>query len=262
MKSSNRSPLQGKRAVVIGGTHGMGLATTRRLLETGANVLVTGSREQNVAAARTELAGIADLSRFRVQRSDVSRGEDIEELARTTSATFERLDALFVFAAVAEFAPVEDVTEQGFDRQFAINTKGTFFTLQRLAPLVREGGSITLTTVTPATASPAMGVYMATKAAIRALAQVLAAELLARRVRVNTLAPGFIDTPTLGVAGLTPEERQAFREVGDRVTPMRRHGTPDEVARAALFLAFDATFSTGIELVVDGGLSTVDAPPA
>jgi NAD(P)-dependent dehydrogenase (short-subunit alcohol dehydrogenase family) len=170
------------------------------------------------------------------------------------------VDAVFLFAAVAEFSPFGLVSEESFDRQFGINTRGAFFALQGLAPLVRDGGSITTVTVTPATATPSMGVYMATKAAVRAFSQVLAAELLPRNIRVNCLAPGFIDTPTLGVAGLSPEERAALAAAGDEATPMKRHGRVAEVAAAALFLAFDATFTTGIELPVDGGLSTVDAP--
>ena len=168
--------------------------------------------------------------------------------------------ALFIFAALAEFSPLAQVTEESFDRQFAVNTKGAFFAMQRIAPLIRDGGSITAVTVTPGTATPSMSVYMATKAAVRAFSQVLAAELLGRNVRVNCLAPGFIDTPTLGVAGLTTEERRALAEIGDLATPMKRHGTVDEIAAAALFLGFDATFTTGIELPVDGGISTVDSP--
>ena len=102
--------------------------------------------------------------------------------------------------------------------------------------------------------------YSGTKAALRAFTRVLAAELLPRRIRVNAVAPGFIDTPTLGVAGASAEARAAFRAIGDAVTPMQRHGTADEVARAVLFLAFDATFTTGAELPVDGGISQIDAP--
>lgn len=116
------------------------------------------------------------------------------------------------------------------------------------------------TSVANGTGTPGMSVYAGSKAALRSFAQVLAAELVPRGVRVNALSPGFIATPTLGVAGATAAERAEFERIGDEVTPMRRHGTPDEVARAALFLAFDATFTTGVELVVDGGLTTVEVP--
>lgn len=246
---------EGKNAVVIGGTHGMGLATAKALATEGARVLVTGANPSNVEKARRELEGQADAV-----ASDVSQREDVDLLAATVAERFQRLDALFVFAAVAEFAPFDRVTEESFDRQFAVNTRGAYFAMQRLAPLIREGGSITAVTVTPATATPSMSVYMATKAAVRAFSQVLAAELLGRGIRVNCLAPGFIDTPTLGVAGLSPEERRGLAEIGELATPMKRHGTVDEIAAAALFLGFGATFTTGVELAVDGGISTVDVP--
>ncbi|MFN4296159.1 MAG: SDR family oxidoreductase [Brevundimonas sp.] len=246
---------EGARAVVIGGTHGMGAATVQMLIADGAHVIATGSDAGNVARAQAEFGPDAV-----VLRSDVGDIGCIRDLAKAVERNLEAVDAVFVFAAIAEFSPFHEVTEAGFDRQFAINTRGAFFTLQALAPMVRDGGSITITTVTPATASPTMGVYMATKAALRALAQVMAAELLERRVRVNTIAPGFVDTPTLGVAGLTPEARAELHAIGDMVTPMKRHGRMEEVARAALFMAFEATFTTGAEMVVDGGLSTVDNP--
>lgn len=244
-----------RKAVVVGGTHGMGMATAKALVDGGATVLVTGRNEANVARARADLGADAI-----VIRSDASSLSDIDTLRETVGDTLGLVDAILVFAAVAEFESFDKVDEASFDRQFAVNAKGAFFTVQRLAPLVREGGSITFATVTPATASPGMSVYMGTKAAVKAFAQVFAAELLPRRIRVNAVAPGFIDTPTLGLASLTPEAREAFRAVGDQITPMKRHGTVAEIASAALFLAFDATFTTGIELPVDGGLSSVDNP--
>lgn len=247
--------LQEKTALVIGGTHGMGLATAKALLAEGAQVLVTGASPSNVEQAHDELD-----RRGHAICSDVSRREDLDALGRAVSEQFGSLDALFIFAAVAEFSPFDQVSEEGFDRQFAVNTRGAFFAMQRIAPLIGNGGSITAVTVTPATATPSMSVYMATKGAVRAFSRVLAAELLGRNIRVNCLAPGFIDTPTLGVAGLSPEERRELSDTGNLVTPMKRHGTVEEIAAAALFLGFDATFSTGIELPVDGGISTVDNP--
>ncbi len=246
---------QGRNAIVIGGTHGMGLGVARALADGGAGVMLTGGNPANVAAAGHALAG-----RVTAIRSDIADLADLDALAGRAADHFGQIDALFVFAAIAEFAAFDQVTAAGFDRQFAVNARGAFFAMQRIAPLIRAGGSITAVTVTPATATPGMAVYMATKAAVRAFTQVLAAELLDRRIRVNCLAPGFIDTPTLGVAGLSPDERRDLAAMGDAATPMKRHGTIDEVARAALFLGFDATFSTGIELAVDGGISTVDNP--
>ena len=245
----------GKKVAVIGGTHGMGRATADILVNEGAQVLITGHNAHNVDKARAELG-----ARATVLRSNAASLAEIDELARVVRAGMAPLDALFVFAAVAAFEPFDQVSEASYDRHFAINTKGAFFTVQRLVPCLADGGSITMTTVTPATATPGMSVYMGTKAAVTAFVRSFAAELLPRRIRVNAVAPGFVDTPTLGLAGLTPAQRAEISALGDAMTPMHRHGTMDEVARAALYLGFDATFTTGAELAVDGGLSTVDAP--
>lgn len=244
-----------RTAVIVGGTHGMGLATARMLVEGGARVLVTGSRPGNVEAAASRL-GPGDHA----MRSDVSRLDDIATLAEAAERLLAPIDLLFVNAGIGLFEPFPDVTEATFDRYFAVNAKGAFFAAQRLSGLVREGGAIVFTTVTPGPASAGLSVYSGAKAAVRAFAGVLAAELLPRRIRVNAVAPGFIATPTLGVADATPEERQALERLGDEITPMRRHGRMEEVARAVLFLAFEATFTTGAELPVDGGLSQVEAP--
>lgn len=246
---------RGKTAVVIGGTHGMGLAMARLMRDEGARVLVTGNNELNVREAERILGDGA-----RALRSDAADLDAIARLAAAVSDQLGMLDAVFVNLGISELEPFECVTEASFDRQFTINVKGAFFTAQKLAPLVRRGGAIVFTTVTPATATPTMAVYAATKAAVRSFARGFAAELVTRGVRVNAVAPGFIDTPTLGVASATPEQRRALAAIGDVVTPMKRHGHSEEVARAAVFLAFEATFTTGVELAVDGGLSTIDAP--
>ncbi|AKJ31904.1 SDR family oxidoreductase [Caldimonas brevitalea] len=249
------SPYAGKNVIVIGGTHGMGRATAEILAEAGARVLITGHNQENVDRAQAELAG-----RATVLRSNVASLADIDVLARRVRESGTPVDALFVFAATAAFESFDQVREDSYDQHFGINTKGAFFTVQRLAPCMADGGSITMTTVTPAPANPGMSVYLGTKAAVTAFVRSFAAELLPRRIRVNAVAPGFIDTPTLGLAGLTPEQRAEVSALGDAITPMQRHGNMIEVARAALFLGFDATFTTGVELAVDGGLSTVAVP--
>ncbi|WP_280248334.1 SDR family oxidoreductase [Nocardia abscessus] len=160
-----------------------------------------------------------------------------------------RVDALFVNHGTAAFQTLDAATEESFDRQFTINTKGAFFTVQRSAPLLSEGGSIVFTTVV----FPGLSAYSGSKEALRAIARVLAAELPPRRIRVNSVAPGFIETPTMGVVGLTEQQRAEFLEQGERSTPLRRNETVHEVAKVALFLAFDATFTTGVELPVDDG---------
>ncbi|ESY30231.1 MULTISPECIES: SDR family oxidoreductase [unclassified Mesorhizobium] len=239
-----------KKAVVIGGTHGMGLAVAEALIESGAEVLVTGRDQRNIEAARAKL-----LSRAHVVRSDISDMADIVTLGAEVGQKLGQIDFLHVNAGVANLEPVERVTEDSYDRTFDINTKGAFFTAQRLLPHIRDGGAIVFTSsIADESGTGGMSVYSGSKAALRAFAKVLAAELLPRRIRVNVVSPGFIDTPTMGVADASAEERAAFMAIGDAVTPMKRHGTMEEVARAVLFLAFDATFTTGARLTVDGGL--------
>ncbi|PCC68424.1 hypothetical protein SAMN02745121_05007 [Nannocystis exedens] len=248
------SAYAGKQAVIVGGTHGIGLATAKLLLAGGAEVLVTG-REASAAAARRELGE-------RVVASDIADLGAIAALAEQVRARLGAIDLLFINAGVAELEPFDRVSEASYDRTFAVNTRGAFFTAQRLAPLVREGGAIVFTTsIASITGTPGMAVYSASKAALGAFAKVMAAELLPRGVRVNAVSPGFIRTPTMGTASSTPEERAAFEREGDAVTPMGRIGTPEEVARAVLFLAFAATFTTGTELYVDGGLGQQISPP-
>lgn len=248
------SRYENKKAVVIGGTIGMGLATVKMLIDGGAEVLLTGRSEKNLAAVRKDLG-----SRVHAIQSDIADLKDIERLGEAVKDKFGEFDFLFVNAGVSSLEPFERVSEATFDRQFSVNTKGAYFTAQRLAGLIRDGGAIVFTTVADGPASGNLSVYAASKAAVRAFAKVLAAELAPRQIRVNAVGPGFIKTPTMGVAGLSDEERENLEKLGDRITPMKRHGTSEEVARAVLFLAFDATFTTGIELAVDGGLQQIGA---
>ncbi|MBB4185379.1 SDR family oxidoreductase [Sinorhizobium terangae] len=241
---------EGKKAVVIGGTHGMGLATVARLVDGGAEVLLTGNNEDNLAKVREQFG-----TRAHALRSDIADLNDIAALGAATGQKMGAIDLLHINAGISELEPFDQVTEASFDRQFAVNTKGAFFTAQRLAPLIRKDGSIVFTSsVADEGGYPGMSVYSATKAALVSFASVLATELLPRGIRVNTVSPGFIDTPTKGIAGITDAERANFKALGDAVTPMKRNGTADEVARAVLFLGFEATFTTGAKFAVDGGL--------
>ncbi|MFC9328949.1 SDR family oxidoreductase [Kitasatospora sp. NPDC057015] len=240
----------GKRAVITGGTIGMGLATAQALVAGGAEVLVTGRNEQNLQAARARLGAAAH-----VVRSDTADLGDVDALGGIVAERFGRFDFLFVNAGFARLGPFGQVTEEVFDQTFSVNTKGAFFTAQRLAPLLHDGGSIVFTTsIANDSGNPGMGVYSASKAAVRSFTKVIAAELLPRDIRVNAVSPGFIHTPTAGITGASAEMLAAFETVGDQLTPMRRHGSSEEVAKAVLFLAFDATFTTGEEVNVDGGL--------
>lgn len=246
----------GKKAVVTGGTTGMGLAIVKALLDEGAEVLLTGRNEKNLEAARRELG-----PRAHVVRSDTASLTDIAALSERVRGELGWIDALFINAGFSKLTPFEQVTEAEYDLTFATNTRGPYFTVQRLAPLVRDGGSLVFTTsVADEVGYPGMSAYSGSKAALRSFAQVFAAELLPRRIRVNAVSPGFIKTPTMGVHGASAEELAAFEREGHLVTPMKRIGTAEEVARAAMFLAFDATFSTGVELQVDGGLTRISLP--
>jgi NAD(P)-dependent dehydrogenase (short-subunit alcohol dehydrogenase family) len=247
----------GRKAVITGGTYGMGLATAKALVDGGAEVLITGRNEQTLDAARGELGPSAHS----IASNTASLG-DIAALRQRATETLGHIDLLHVNAGVARLELFERVTEASWDETLAVNAKGAFFTVQRLAPLIARGGAIVFTSsIADEGGSPAMAVYSASKAALRSLASGFAAELLPREIRVNVVSAGFIATPTLGVTGLSPDERAQFERVGDEVTPMGRHGTPDEVARAVLFLAFEATFTTGARLTVDGGLGQQLEPP-
>jgi len=241
----------GKKAVVTGGTHGIGMAVVKALLDGGAEVLLTGLNEENIQAARRELGSTAH-----VLRSDAASMADIDALGKAVEDTFGQVDFVFVNVGFIRFDPLDKVTEDTYDKMFAVNTKGAFFTAQRLAPLVSEGGSFVFTTaVVTGLGFVATSVGTGMKAAIRAFTRVFAAELLPRHIRVNAVSPGFTQTPTMGIAGISDELRAANQSEGEEMTPMGRFGSPEEVAAAVLFLGFDATFTTGIELAVDGGLS-------
>lgn len=247
----------GKKAVVIGGTHGMGLATAKALVEGGAEILVTGRNSRNVEAAGRELGSTAH-----VVASDIAKMDEIRALGPVVREKLGSIDLAFVNAGVASLEPFAAVTEASYSDTFDVNTKGAFFTAQLLAPLVHDGGAIVFTTsIADESGHAGMSVYSASKAAVRAFARVLAAELLPRRIRVNAVSPGFIKTPTMGVPGASKQELDDFEKLGIEITPIGRIGTADEVARAVLFLAFEATFTTGIELAVDGGLGQRLTPP-
>ncbi|MFJ7326620.1 SDR family NAD(P)-dependent oxidoreductase [Streptomyces cyaneofuscatus] len=241
--------LAGKKAVVTGGTIGMGLAIVRALTDRGAEVVYTGRSERRLAEAQAALG----TPLAHPVRSDATDAGAIAALGDQAADLLGGIDHLFVNQGIAEFQTLEEVTEESWDRIFDVNTKSAFFTVQRLVPLMSEGGSIVFTTVSNDQIFPGLSAYSGAKEAVAAFTKVLAAELLPRRIRVNAIAPGFILTPTMGVAELTEEQRAEFIEQGNASTPMGRGGTVEEVAAAALYLAADATFTTGLELPVDGG---------
>ena len=240
-----------KRAVIIGGTSGMGLATAKMLLDGGARVLVTGRSQAGLESAQKELGAAAI-----VVSSDARSLADIDVLGSRVTAEFGTFDLLFVNAGLGLFAPLENTTEAIYDEMFNLNAKGPFFAVQKLAPLLERGGAVVLTTsVANVKGMPHIAAYGAAKAALRSLVRVFAAELLPRGIRVNAVSPGPIDTPIIGKA--FPDKdvaAEVTRQMRD-ANPMKRFGTSEEVAKAVLFLAFDATYTTGAEFPVDGGWS-------
>jgi NAD(P)-dependent dehydrogenase (short-subunit alcohol dehydrogenase family) len=242
---------RGKKVVIIGGTSGMGLATAKMLLEGGARVLVTGRSQAGLKSARKELGKDA-----LVVSSDARSLTEIDGLASRVKAEFDTFDLLFVNAGFSIRAPLESMTEAVYDEMFNLNAKGPLFVVQKLTPLINRGGSVVLTTsIANVKGMPGNVAYGAAKAALRSFARTLASELLPREIRVNAVTPGPIDTPILGKMFPDKEAVAQLREKMTGMVPMKRWGTPEEIAKAVLFLAFDATFTTGAELPVDGGWS-------
>ncbi|MDR3714790.1 MAG: SDR family oxidoreductase [Puia sp.] len=241
----------GKVAVIIGGTSGMGLATAKMLLDGGARVLVTGRSQAGLESAQKELGKDA-----LVVSSDARSLTDIDALAARVKSEFGTFDLLSVSAGFAIRAPFESMTEAAYDEMFNLNTKGPLFAVQKLAPLINRGGSVVFTTsVANVKGMPGNTAYGAAKAAMRSFARTLAAELLPREIRVNAVTPGPIDTPIVDKVFTGKGEAAQIREKMIGMVPMKRWGTSEEIAKAVLFLAFDATFTTGAEIPVDGGWS-------
>jgi NAD(P)-dependent dehydrogenase (short-subunit alcohol dehydrogenase family) len=240
-----------KKVVIIGGTSGMGLATAKMLLDGGARVLVTGRSQAGLDSAQKEIGKEAV-----VVSSDARSLTDIDALASRVKTDFNTIDLLFVNAGFSIPTPVANVTEAIYDEMFNLNAKGPFFAIQKLAPLINRGGAVVLTTsVANVKGLQGQATYGAAKAALRSFARVLAAELLPQDIRVNAVSPGPIDTPILDKVFPDKNVVAQVREKTIGMIPMKRFGTSDEIAKAVLFLAFDATFTTGVELPVDGGWS-------
>ncbi|HVI56028.1 MAG TPA: SDR family oxidoreductase [Luteibacter sp.] len=242
---------QGKKVVIIGGTSGIGLATAKMLLDGGARVLVTGRSQAGLDSAQKELGNGA-----LVVSSDARSLTDIDALASRVKAEFDTVDLLFVNAGFSAFAPLESMTEAVYDDMFSLNAKGPFFAVQKLAPMITRGGSVVFTTSTAnIKGMPMIAAYGGAKAAMRSFTRMFAAEFLPRGIRVNAVSPGPIETPIIGKA--FPDKDTADHLTGQmrEANPMKRFGTSEEIAKAVLFLAFDATFTTGAEFPVDGGWS-------
>lgn len=244
--------LSGKIVLITGGVSGIGLATARLFKEQGARLAITGRDPDSLARAREEFGSDA-----LVVRSDAGKVSEIASLIEQVKERFGRIDVLFVNAAIAKPAPFEFVTEAQFDETVGINLKGVFFTIQKALPLFTDGGSIIVTTsIANQMGSPNFSVYSASKAALRSLVQTLGLELIGKGIRINAISPGPISTPMFDRFGLPDEMVQGIKGEIERKSPIKRFGTPAEVAKAALFLATDeSSYIVGDELVIDGGMS-------
>jgi NAD(P)-dependent dehydrogenase (short-subunit alcohol dehydrogenase family) len=245
--------LDNKIAVITGGTTGIGLATAQLFIEEGAKVIVTGRNPETLDQAKTILGSGAD-----VIAADTSDLKAVEQLFKTIGERYKKIDALFVNAGVAKFAPLAQSTPEVFDEQFNVNVRGAYFTVQHAVPLISDSGAILFTaSMVTSIAEPMSSVYSATKAALRSFGRSLAGEL-APRIRVNTVSPGPIETPIFGKLGLPSDVVQAFAADMLQRNPLKRIGHVDDVAKAALFLLSDqSAYTTGIELFVDGGMASL-----
>jgi NAD(P)-dependent dehydrogenase (short-subunit alcohol dehydrogenase family) len=247
--------LEGKIAVVTGASSGIGLVTAKRFADEGAQVVITGRREK-------ELKEAAALIKKNVTTvvGDVSRLEDLDRLFAIVKEKHGHIDILFANAGAGTIAPLAVATEAHFDQTFDVNVKGMFFTVQKALPLFKDGGSIILnSSVSNVLGLPGFTAYAASKAAVRNFARGWALELKDRKIRVNCMSPGAIDTPALATTtGLTAEQAEQAAAQFTTQIPMGRRGMPEEIAAAVTFLASDeSSYITGIDLPVDGGMAQV-----
>ncbi len=243
---------KGKTAVITGGTTGIGLATAKLFINEGARVIVTGRTPATIKSAQAELGDNAI-----VVRSDATSLPDMDALAAKVKETFGKLDVLFVNAGYGQFIPFESVTEEVYDEMLNLNAKGPYFITQKLVPLMPEGSSVVFTTsMANVKAVGPLSAYGAAKAALRSITRSLASELSPRGIRVNAVSPGPIEaTDILQKVGMPKEASDQVYVQMAQAVPMKRLGRPEELAKAVAFLAIDATYTTGIELPVDGGWS-------
>ena len=246
--------LKGKRALITGGTSGIGLETAHHFLNEGARVAITGQNPATLESARKELG-----SDVLVIPSDASDAGAQNKVAEALRQAFGQLDILFVNAGTADLKPIEQWDEAAFDRSFAINVKGPYFLVQALLPIFANPASVVLnTSVNAHIGMPNTSVYGATKAALLSLARTLSGELISRGIRVNAVSPGPISTPLYGKLGLSEADLQTTAASIQSQVPAGRFGKPSEIAHAIVFLASDeSAFTVGSELLIDGGMSNL-----
>jgi NAD(P)-dependent dehydrogenase (short-subunit alcohol dehydrogenase family) len=248
------SKLSGKVAVITGGSSGIGLAAAKKFVEEGAYVFITGRRQSELDNAKAAIG-----RNVSIVQGDVANLADLDRLYQTVKAEKGVLDIVVASAGYVERMLTEEVTPDHFDKTFAINARGVYFTAQKALPLMRKGGSVVLvSSCLHLKGLPEHGTYAATKAAVRSFARTWAMEWKDRGIRVNTLSPGPVDTPIIDGQFKTKEEADGARAFFSTITPLGRIGRPEEMASAILFLASDdSSYSTGIDLVADGGITQV-----
>jgi NAD(P)-dependent dehydrogenase (short-subunit alcohol dehydrogenase family) len=246
--------LEGKIALVTGGNSGIGLATAKQFVKEGAYVFITGRRDSELAAAAKEIG-----RNVTAVQGDVANMADLDRLFAQIKREKSSLDIVFANAGVAKFAPFGKITEELYDSIFDVNVKGLLFTVQKALPLLRDGASIILNaSIVGSKGLASNSVYSATKAAVRSFARTWTTDLKDRRIRVNAVSPGSIDTPGLNSLLASSEAGEQRRKMISSVVPLGRFGTPDEIAKAVVFLASDdSSYVTGAELFVDGGFAQV-----
>ena len=246
--------LEGKIALVTGGNSGIGLATATHFVKEGAYVFVTGRRENELSAAVKQIG-----KNVTAVQGDVSKLADLDRLFAQIEKDKGKLDIVFANAGVARYAPLGEITEEFYESIFDINVKGLLFTVQKALPLLRDGGSIILNaSIVASKGLSSNSVYSATKAAVRSFARTWTTDLKDRRIRVNAISPGPIDTPGLSELLASSETGEQRKKMISTTVPLGRFGRPEEIAKAVVFLASDdASYITGVELFVDGGFAQV-----
>jgi NAD(P)-dependent dehydrogenase (short-subunit alcohol dehydrogenase family) len=246
--------LAGKRALITGGTTGIGLETARQCLQEGARVMITGNTPANLESARNELGPNAVAV-----ASNAANPAAQKELAGKVREMFGALDVLFINAGAVDMRPVEQIDEAAFDRSFAINVKGPYFLIQALLPVFANPASIVLNaSVNAHIGMPNTSIYAASKAALASLVRTLSGELIGRGIRVNAISPGPISTPLYNKLGFSAEELKQVATSIQGLVPAKRFGTPSEIASAVVFFASDeSAFTIGSELLIDGGMSNL-----
>ncbi|HTG53145.1 MAG TPA: glucose 1-dehydrogenase [Candidatus Tectomicrobia bacterium] len=250
----NNGKLNRKVALVTGGNSGIGLATAKRFVSEGAYIFITGRRQKELDTAVKEIG-----KNVTAVQGDVSNLADLDRLFAQIKKEKGEIDIVFANAGVAKYAPLGKITEELYDSIFDTNVKGLLFTVQKALPLLRDGGSIILNaSIVGSKGLASNSVYSATKAAVRSFARTWTTDLKDRRIRVNAVSPGPIDTPGLRELLASSEVGKQRKEMISTGVPVGRLGTPDEIAKAVVFLASDdASYITGIELFVDGGFAQV-----